>query len=47
MGYGFLSLTAKEYHQMVKRQVIHGYHAWPGKIESFAATANFSALDIH
>jgi len=47
MGHGFLSLTAKDHQQMVKRQVIHGYYSWPGKKESFATSAKFSALDIH
>jgi len=39
MGRGFRSVTAKEYHQMVKRQVIRGYHSWPGKIEFLSTTA--------
>jgi len=32
MGHGFLSFTVKDYNQMMKRQVMHGYHSWPGKI---------------
>jgi len=47
MGHRFLSFTAKEYHQMVKRQVIHGYYSWPGKMESFATISKFSTLDIY
>jgi len=44
VGHGFLSFTAKEYHQMVKRQFIHG---WPGKIECFALLQKLSVLDTY
>jgi len=33
--------------QKTPSKVNHGYYSWPGKIESFVTTANFSALDIH
>jgi len=33
--------------QRTRSKVIYGYYSWPGKIEYFVTTANFSDLDIH